>query len=354
MVKKWLLSIFVAFTILFVASVIVSNTKISFDKDSNYVVNLPKEMRVAVVSRDQSVARGEGLSFLVDKVNVPSVGDDEVLVAVKTAAMTDNDFVFFSRNQHQESFVPCADFAGVVVRIGKDVKLYEVGDKVMGTLDVGSRNGACAEYVVVPQNNIYVMPYSLSFKQAATIPTPALLNWFAVHNLERSGFKKGRVLVDDAVSDVGIMLTGLLSRNGFEVVAVDDDSVETWASSLGVKEFIGNSKFAEKRDALKGSFDVVINLKHGQSVEDLLSLVKKKGTFISFEKIAANRDDVRTLIIDYALISKDVFAKMARLVHLSKLQVSIAKEYKLEQIKEAFFASKNGGLNGRVVVNISK
>ena len=354
MVKKWLLSILVAFTILFVASVIVSNTNISFDKDSNYIANLPKEMRVAVISNGNDRISNGRLDFSVDKVSVPEIGDEDVLVAVKSASMNDNDFEFFRKNPNRENFVPCSDFAGVVVNVGKDVKLYEIGDKVMGTLDVNSHNGACADYVVAPQNNIYVMPYSLSFKQAATIPTPALLNWFAVHNLERSGFKKGKVLVDDAISDVGIMLTGLLSRSGFDVVAIDEDGMETSALSLGIKEFIGNSKFTEKKDVLKNSFDVVINLKRGQAVEDLLTLVKKNGTFISFEKVNASRDDIRTLIINHTYISKDVFAKMARLVHLAKLQVSIAKEYKLEQIGEAFFASTNGGLNGRVIVNISR
>ncbi|GEM_PF-6504194 len=354
MIRKWLFSILIAFAIVFVASVIVSNTKISFDKDSTYATNLPQEMKVAIISNEKGWKQSDSLKFSVDKIAVPDVKEDEVLVAVKSASMTDSDLEFFITNPSRESFVPCSDFSGVVVKVGEKVKLYEIGDKVFGTLDINKYNGACADYVVVPQNNVATMPYSLTFKQAAAIPTPALLNWFAVHNLERSGFHNGKVLVDDAVSSVGIMLTGLLARNNFDVTAVDVESAENLSSSLGVKEFISNEKFQEKKSSLAEKFDVVINLKRGLPVNDLSSLVKKNGTFISFEKVDFDRSDIRTLIIDHALITKDVFAKMARLVHLAKLQVVVAKEYKLDKINDAFVASKKGGWNGRVIVNVSR
>ena len=111
----------------------------------------------------------------------------------------------------------------------------------------------------------------------------------------------------------------------------------------------------EHKKELEGKYDVVINLKHGMAVEDLLKFVKKGGTFISFEKMAAGKhDDVKIMVIDNAKITKDVFEKMARLVHLGKLKINVAKEFGLEHIRDAYMRSEKGNLDGKVIVNINE
>ena len=74
------------------------------------------------------------------------------------------------------------------------MKDYEVGDKVFGIADLENKGGACADYVAVPKNNIYPIPYSLTYKQAAAIPSPALLNWLAFHQIDKKGFSIVEIL----------------------------------------------------------------------------------------------------------------------------------------------------------------
>ena len=352
MIKKWFLTVILTFVVLCAMSVVWKNTKVSFDKDSKYRVELPQTMRTAIIKNgsDKDLFK----NIIVENTSLPEIGSKDVLVYVKSATFTQRDFDFFKSNKGRQQFVPCSDFSGVVVKVGEKVKIYEVGDRVFGISDLKNVNGACADYVAVPENNIYTIPYSLTFKQAAMIPTPALLNWFAVHNLQKVGLKSGKVLIDDAMSEVGIMLTGLLIKNGFEVTTIDDDHLESWAGNYGVKEFIPNSQFLYKKEQLKGKFDVVINLKNGLSSKELVSLVKQKGTFISFEQTEAQRKDIRMLIIDNKLIDKDIFAKMARLVHLGKLQVQSSNEYGLEHVRDAYMFALKGNNNGKVVVNVNK
>ena len=351
MAKKWFLSLAITFGVLLLISFISKNTKITFDKDSKYTAKLPNLMRVAHFTNESE--KDFYKNIYVNKQPLPEIGDNDVLVYVKSATFTQRDFDFFKLNKGRKDFVPCSDFSGIVVKVGSRVKMYEIGDRVFGIADIDNGRGACADYVAVAQNNIYTIPYSLTFKQASMIPTPALLNWFALHNLQKQGLKKGKVLIDDAMSEVGIMLTGLLVASGFEVTAVDDDSVESWAIGYGVNNFIPNTKFPEFSAMLKGSYDIVINLHKGLPVNELLPLVKQRGTFISYEKSSVKRDDIKMLIVDNKLIDKEVFAKMARLVHLGKLQVNVTQEYGLEHIRDAYMMAAKGNSNGKVVVNIN-
>ena len=332
---------------------ICGRVSIHIDQDSVYKVDLPKEMRVAHFTNNSK--KDFYKNIRVDKQKLPEIQDNDVLVMVHAASFTDRDFEFFNRVKGRKEFVPCSDFAGRVVAVGKNVKDYEVGDKVFGIADLENKGGACADYVAVPKNNIYPIPYSLTYKQAAAIPSPALLNWLAFHQIDKKGFGTGTVLIDDAISEVGIMLTGLLVRNGFEVSGIDREQVKSWVEGFGVKNFYAYEKIDEHKKELEGKYDVVINLKHGMAVEDLLKFVKKGGTFISFEKMAAGkRDDVKIIVIDNAKITKDVFAKMARLVHLGKLKINVAKEFGLEHIRDAYMRSEKGNLDGKVIVNINE
>ena len=68
--------------------------------------------------------------------------------------------------------------------------------------------------------------------------------------------------------------------------------------------------------------------------------------------MAEKRNDIKIRVINYNLIDSNIFAKMARLVHLGKLNINIAREYNLEQIKDAYMRAEKGNLDGKVVVNI--
>ena len=346
--KKWLITLCLTFIVL----ISMQYVSIKWDKDSIYKADIPETMRVAHIKNVNGKDFYKNIYVNKQKVDT-NLGEHDVLIQVKSASLTSRDFEFFKNHQNVKEFVPCSDFSGKVVKVGSAVKDYEIGDPVFGITDLKNA-GACADYVKVPENNINDIPYSLSYKQAASIPTPALLNWFAVHNIEKKGLKKGKVLIDDAISETGIMLTGLLVRSGFEVSAIDDERVRSWVENYGVKEFVSYEKFKDKKKELEGKFDVVINLKNGLHSKDLVSLSKQGGTFIAFEDPSTTRSDIRMLIIDNKKIDNEIFAKMARLVHLGKIQINVVKEFGLEHIRDAYMLAEKGNNDGKVVLNINK
>ena len=324
---------------------------ISFDRDSVYKVDLPKDMKVANYS---NVSDYLYKNIYIDKQSLPSVGDYDVLVYVSVASFSQIDFNFYKNGKNSEvkSFVPCTDFAGKVVKVGKKVKKFEVGDRVFGIADISKRNGACAEYVSVPQNELDIIPYSLTDKQAASIPTPALLNYIAYRSIEKKGLKNGKILIDDSMSETGIMLTGLLTRNGFNVSAIDKKDVMNWAYGFGVKEFIDVADIEKTYKKYVGKFDAVVNLRKGVDEKILLSFVKKGGEFISLEDVNVKSDNVKIKVIKPELIDNSAILKMARLVHLGKLEIKVAREYNFDQIKDAYMRAEKGNLDGKVIINI--
>ena len=163
--RKWLYSVLITFALLLCISYIAGNTKITLDKDSKYTAQVPDTMRIARVynKSDKEFYK----NILVEKTSaVPNPKDDEVLVYVKSATFTQQDFDFFKHNPNKKEYVPCTDFSGIVAKVGKNVKLYEIGDKVFGIVDVNKQQGACADYVTVPQNNVYLIRFKEGNKKS--------------------------------------------------------------------------------------------------------------------------------------------------------------------------------------------
>jgi NADPH:quinone reductase-like Zn-dependent oxidoreductase len=85
------------------------------------------------------------------------------------------------------------DCAGVVVDIGRDVINFDIGDKVFLAVPSWSA-GTMAEYIVVPETQIAMMPKFLSFEASASLPYSGCLAWDALVNsiVIKEGDAKGK------------------------------------------------------------------------------------------------------------------------------------------------------------------
>lgn len=105
--------------------------------------------------------------------------------------------------------VPGYDVAGVVVKVGSQVKDFKVGDEVYGdihekALDGPKQSGSLAEYTAVEERLIALKPKNLDFAQAASLP---LAIETAYEGLERTGFSAGKsLLVLNGAGGVGSLV----------------------------------------------------------------------------------------------------------------------------------------------------
>jgi len=166
----------------------------------------------AGVSRTQmkAVTRGAALTFKSD-VAVPRIKKPtEVLVSIRAAAINPVDY---KAPKMLLGPIVGLDFSGVVEVVGAGVKTLAVGDAVYGTAP-----GTLAEFVVVDASRIAKKPASLSFAQAAAMPTAYLTSLQSLRAAGMSTFSK--VLVIGASGGCG--------SAGIQI-----------AKTLGAKEIVG-------------------------------------------------------------------------------------------------------------------
>ena len=116
----------------------------------------------------------------------PKVGDDEVLIKIHAAALNRADLL--QRQGKYPSPAGCPEWmglevAGVITEVGKNVKNWQIGDRVCALLG----GGGYAEYVSVKQDMVMPIPKGLSMVEAAALPeayATSYLNLFIEGHLE--------------------------------------------------------------------------------------------------------------------------------------------------------------------------
>lgn len=197
-------------------------------------------------------------------VKVPQVKDDQVLIKVVAAAINPVDakrrLGKFKASDSPLPTVPGYDVAGVVVKVGSQVKELKVGDEVYGdinekALEGPKQFGSLAEYTAVEEKLLALKPKNLDFIQAAGLP---LVIETAYEGLERAGFSAGKsILVLGGAGGVGSLVIQLAKEvfGASKVAATASTGKLDFLKSLGVDLAIDYTK--EKFEDLPEKFDVV-------------------------------------------------------------------------------------------------
>ncbi|KAL1104414.1 hypothetical protein V6Z11_D04G065000 [Gossypium hirsutum] len=131
---------------------------------------------------------------LQSDVVVPQPRDDQVLLQVVAAGINPIDFKrmlgMFKNSDSPLPIIPGYDVAGVVVKVGSQVKKFKEGDQVYGdinekAMDHPTQFGTIAQYTVVAEKLLALKPKNLSFVEAASLP---LVIETAYEGLERCHF----------------------------------------------------------------------------------------------------------------------------------------------------------------------
>ncbi|KAG0456175.1 hypothetical protein HPP92_023963 [Vanilla planifolia] len=116
---------------------------------------------------------------LDEGVSVPGIKEDQVLVKVVAAALNPVDFKRrqgkFKATDSPLPTIPGYDVAGIVVKVGSQVKNLKQGDEVYGdinekALDKPKQFGSLAEYTAVEEKLLAIKPKTLDFPLAAGLP----------------------------------------------------------------------------------------------------------------------------------------------------------------------------------------
>src|SRR3546814_35391 len=118
----------------------------------------------------------EQIPVLTD-VAIPEPNNGEVLVRVKAAALNPLDVKLQLGQVH--AYFPLTfpspmgtDLAGAIEKTGSMTSRWRVGDRIIARLDP-TKGGAFADYAIVSEDQLVLVPKDLHFNSEAGLPTAA-------------------------------------------------------------------------------------------------------------------------------------------------------------------------------------
>lgn len=192
---------------------------------------------------------GDPSNLYIGKHARPDINSEEVLVKVKATALNRADTL-----QRKGLYPPPSgassilglEMAGYIEEMGKNVKGWNVGDRVFALLS----GGGYAEFVNVHQDLIMRIPDSLDFDEAAAIPEAFLTAYQALFYLGKLK-REESILIHAGASGVGTAAIQLAKSQGVaNIMITASGGKHRLCKSLGANHTI---------DYKKQNFEKVIN-----------------------------------------------------------------------------------------------
>ena len=191
-----------------------------------------------------------------EEVEIPEINDDEVLVKVKAVGICGSDIPrIYKTGTYHYPLIAGHEFSGEIVDCGKNIG-RDILNKRVGVFPlipckrcmpcqnkkyelcrsydyIGSRrNGAFAEYVAVPYNNIIEIPPEISYEEAAMLEPMGV----AVHAIRRFDIKETDSVTICGLGTIGMFILMFLCEKSLKNVYVvgNKDIQKEYALKLGI------------------------------------------------------------------------------------------------------------------------
>ena len=306
----------------------------------------------------------------LETVDLPALGDDEVLVRVRAASVNPRDWHYLRGLPYIMRPIGLripkdgglgSDIAGQVEAVGRAVTRFRPGDEVYAFVLAGG----FAEYARVPENVLGPKPANLSFEEAAAVPLAALtaLQGLRDHGRVQPG---QRVLVVGASGGVGTFAVQLAKLSGAEVTGVCSTRNLELVRSLGAdhvidytrEDFAGNGRRYDLVFQLAGTRSPAA-IRHALTPKGrlILSSGESSGRWVGpmdrIVKAAALSPFVpQTLAPFEAKQSRDDLQVLKDLIEAGKLTPVIDRTYPLRETPEALRYLEKGHARGKVVITV--
>jgi 2-desacetyl-2-hydroxyethyl bacteriochlorophyllide A dehydrogenase len=263
------------------------------------------------------------------------------------------------------------EWSGIVDEIGESVTEFAPGDRVTGDVTISCRvcefckqgrynicpnrrsvgiirkDGAFAEYLVMPVHHVYKLPQTLSLEEAA-LAEPASC---AVHGVRRMGVGPGDLIVVVGDGTIGLLaLQAARAAGASKVVMIGShDSKLALARQIGAEDTVNRHRDDVRQaplDRLGGKADGVVEASgNTAAVEPALRLLRPGGRMVI---ISLYHEPVPTLdmafvaaneiVITGTLAGPNIFPGLLRLMAdgIIRTKPLITHRLVLEHVPEAF------------------
>ena len=191
----------------------------------------------------------KGFTSSIKERSLNDLPAGDVLIKVLFSSLNYKDALSASGNKgvsRNYPHSPGIDAAGIVEESNFDH--FSNGDEVIVTgYDLGmNTSGGFSQYIRVPKEWIIKKPDNFSLEESMAFGTAGLTAGLCVRKILLSGIKPedGDIFVTGATGGVGTVAVMLLSKLGFNVIAITGKENQTdLLLSLGAKEVVNRSEF---------------------------------------------------------------------------------------------------------------
>jgi NADPH:quinone reductase-like Zn-dependent oxidoreductase len=292
----------------------------------------------------------------------PSVAVNKVLVEVKAVSINPVDFKvkrgdlkFLSGRKFPRIFG--SDFSGTVKEAGTNADKFKPGDRVYGAISViFGKQGTLAQFIVIDQKSLWIIPGEMSFEEAASMPIAALT---ALNGLRRCEVVKGtQVLINGGTGGVGHFAVQIAKAKGAVITATCSDANAELARKLGADETIRYSK--EDLASTNKKFDAIFDAYGHMDLSVAQRLLKRGGIYAStmINPFTLFKSFFTKLIWGKTLTSSNMRAlpedivEIEKLFNEKKLHPVIENYFTLDKAGEAFELAEKGKPRGKIIIRI--
>ena len=301
----------------------------------------------------------------VSEVDIPNLGDDEVLVKVEAAGVNFPDALLVQGKYQiviDPPFIPGNEICGVVESAGSNVSI-PTGTKVIGLPPIGG----FAEYVSINKNLIIPVNSDFDVLSGASLPINYGTSYYALKRRAKA-VSGETVLILGASGGIGtasIQLSKIMGLN--TICAVGSEEKEAYVRNLGADEVIRYDKEDLKESAKSltngNGVDIVIDPVGGDATEQALRATAFNGRLLvigfangQIPKISLNL----TLVKGVSIVgvwwgrwtntspkeTAEDFEELIGFVNSNQLEIEPKNIYTLEEASKAlsnFLQRKNVG-----------
>ncbi|MDT3680521.1 MAG: oxidoreductase [Burkholderiaceae bacterium] len=238
---------------------------------------------------------GDKVGGRLTTMSAAQLDDGEVTIRVHYSSINYKDALAATGAGKIIRRFPCVggiDLAGEVVE-STDTR-FRPGDPVIATsFDLGvSHHGGYAQYARVPADWVLPLPAGLSLFETMALGTAGFTAGLAVYRMEACGLKpeNGPVVVTGATGGVGGLAIDMLSRLGYEVVALTrKSSEEQYLRDLGASsvELVSQIDLPKVRPLERARWAGAVDNVGGPILHWVLASMKQAGTVASIGNAAS-------------------------------------------------------------------
>ena len=319
-------------------------------------------------------------SLQLTEMSVPEVKDQDILVDIHAAGVNLLDSKIKTGEfklilPYKLPLILGHDVAGVITKVGKNVKKFKVGDEVYARVR-DHRIGTFAEFIAINEADAALKPKNLSMEEAASIPLVALTAWQVL--VEKAKIKKGeKVFIQAGSGGVGTIAIQLAKHLGATVATTASAKSFDFLEKLGADIVIDykNSDFENRLS----NYDVVLNSQDKETLEKSLRILKSDGKLISisgpptpdfakeikapwFVKIILSlissgiRKKAKAKNVDYSFLfmkaDGEQLNEITKLIEAGIIEPVLDKVFPFDKTNEALSYVESGRAKGKVVIKI--